>query len=287
MANLQLFKSSRGNYLPEADTLNEQAAPAYAFNHKHRLAQYAATGCLNATFYADAELQLQTLLDACQQVEPEFIAKTALYCREQGYMKDTPALLTALLTQLGQTYLPVVFARVIANGKMLRNLVQILRSGAVGRKSLGTRPKKLIQNWLNQASERDLLNAAIGTQPSLADVIKMVHPKPLEPWREAFFAWIVGKPYEWQNLPPLTQAYEAYKRDPSQAVPDVPFQLLTALPLDTAQWTRIALNAGWQMLRMNLNTFARHGVFADSRVVAVLAEKLRNPQVIAKAKVFP
>lgn len=287
MANTQIFQSNRGALLPHADTLNEEYAAAYAFDDRHLLAQYAATGCLNSTFYADAGMQLQTLLDTSKNVEPGFIAKTAVYCREKGFMKDTPALLTAVLTQRGQDYLPAVFARVISNGKMLRNVVQILRSGAVGRKSLGTRPKKLVQHWLNSASERELLSAVIGTQPSLADIIKMVHPKPSEAWREAFFAWAIDKPYAWENLPPLTKAYETYKRDPSGGVPDVPFQLLTALPLDTAQWTQIALNAGWQMLRMNLNTFERHGVFNDSQVVSVLAAKLRDPVAIAKAKVFP
>ncbi len=287
MANAQLFKSYRGNKLPMANTYNETGSAAYGFNTKHVLAQYAATGCLNATFYADAELQLQTLLDVCEKVEPRFIAKTAVYCRERGYMKDTPALLTAILTMRGQEYLPITFNRVIGNGKMLRNFVQILRSGSVGRKSMGTKPKKLIQNWLNTAPERDLLNAYIGSQPSLADVIKMVHPKPMENWREAFFAWVIGKPYDWANLPPITQSYECYKNDMTRPVPDVPFQLLTALPLATEQWTAIALNAGWQMLRMNLNTFARHGVFADEQVITTLAEKLRDKQAIAKAKVFP
>jgi len=287
MSNLQLFKSWPGTKLPVPDADNEAAAPAYRFSAKHRLAQYAATGCLNSTFYADAEAQLQLLLDLCQSVEPLFIAKTAVYCRERGYMKDTPALLTAALMMRGQEHLPKVFGRVIGNGKMLRNVVQILRSGVIGRKSLGTRPKKLVQNWLNTATERDLLNAAIGTQPSLADVIKMVHPKPTEIWRGAFFAWVIGKPYDLEALPPLTQAYEHYKRNPACAVPDVPFQLLTALALAKPQWTVIALNAGWHMLRMNLNTFARHGVFEDSQVVATLAQKLRNPEAITKAKVFP
>lgn len=287
MANTQLFKSYRGNKLPVTDAVNHEGSAAYAFNAKHRLAQYAATGCLSSTFYVNAEIQLQTLLDICQNVEPRFIAKTALYCREQGYMKDTPAVLTAILTTRGQEYLPEVFNRAIGNGKMLRNIVQILRSGAVGRKSLGTRPKKLIQDWINTASEKDLLNAYIGTQPSLADVIKMVHPKPTKIWREAFFAWVIGKPYETANLPPITQAYERYKAELSEAIPDVPFQMLTALPLGTEQWTAIALSAGWQMLRMNLNTFARHDVFNDSQVVAKVAEKLRNPSTIAKAKVFP
>lgn len=287
MANAQLFKSYPGKQLPVANARNEHGVAAYGFDAKHRLAQYAATGCLNATFYADAEVQLQTLLDACQAVDPRFIAKTAIYCREHGYMKDTPALLTAVLTMRGQEFLPQVFKRVIGNGKMLRNFVQILRSGAVGRKSLGTKPKKLIQHWLNTASEAELLNAYIGTQPSLGDVIKMVHPKPVESWREAFFAWVIGKPYKLADLPPITQAYLQYRFDPTKPVPAVPFQMLTMLPLTREQWTAIALNAGWQMLRMNLNTFARHDVLTDDRVVSILADKLRDKTAIAKARVFP
>ncbi len=230
---------------------------------------------------------MATVLTLCGQVEPRFIAKTAVYCRERGYMKDTPALLAAVLATKGQEYLPVVFDRVVGNGKMLRNFVQILRSGAVGRKSLGTRPKKLVQQWLNTASEKDLLNAAVGNAPSLADVVKMVHPKPAEPWREAFFAWLIGKPYEASALPPLTSAFEAFKRGELQEAPEVPFQMLTALPLDAGQWARIARNGGWQMVRMNLNTFARHGVFGLDGMAEAVAAKLASKAAVARAKVFP
>ena len=60
MANKTLFKSVMGKLIPQTDALNEEHAPAYAFSPKQTLAQYAATGCLNATFYASAEEQLQT-----------------------------------------------------------------------------------------------------------------------------------------------------------------------------------------------------------------------------------
>jgi 60 kDa SS-A/Ro ribonucleoprotein len=95
-----------------------------------------------------------------------------------------------------------VFGRVIDNGKMLRNFVQIVRSGAMGRKSLGSAPKKLVQNWLLNASEKQLLSACVGKQPSLADVVKMVHPKPQEAWRSAWFAWLIGKPLMRQRCLP-------------------------------------------------------------------------------------
>jgi 60 kDa SS-A/Ro ribonucleoprotein len=287
MANPFLFRGARGRLLPAADARNREGAPAYAFSPKHRLAQYAATGCLTGTYYANAETQLDTLLRLCQEVDPRFVAQTAVYARSFGYMKDTPALLAAVLTMRGPEFLPAMFGRVIGNGRMLRNFVQILRSGAVGRKSLGTRPKKLVQDWLNRASERDLLNAAVGNAPSLADVVKMVHPKPAEPWRAAFFAWLLGKPCDEAALPPLTQAFEAWKRDPGGDPPDLPFQMLTALNLDARQWARIARQGGWQMVRMNLNAFARHGVFEIDGMTATVAKKLGNADAIAKAGAFP
>jgi 60 kDa SS-A/Ro ribonucleoprotein len=287
MANIQLFQSLKGKFLPAASAVNFEGAPAYALSPRHRLAQYAATGCLNATYYASAETQLETVLELCKEVDAHFIAQTAVYCRERGYMKDMPALLTATLAGQGSPELSRTFKRVINNGKMLRNFVQIMRSGAVGRKSMGTRPKKLVQAWLNNASEKEMLSAAVGNAPSLADVVKMVHPKPAEAWREAFFAWLIGKTYDAQVLPPIVKAFEAYKADRSQPLPNVPFQMLTALGLSDEAWAQIARQSGWQMLRMNLNTFARHGVYALPGMTAIIAEKLRDAEAISKAMAFP
>ncbi|WP_432727699.1 vWA domain-containing protein [Variovorax sp. W6] len=287
MANLQLFQTLRGALQPAADARNEAGGAAYALSPKHRLAQLAATGCLNNTFYAQAEDQLDAVLALAREVDPAFVAKTAVYARRAGHMKDMPALLAATLAVRDVSVLAKVFGRVVDNGKMLRNFVQMLRSGAVGRKSLGTRPKKLVQQWLLEATEAQLLNAAVGNTPSLADVVKMVHPKPAEAWRAAWFAWLIDRPYALEALPPVTQAFERFKRDRALELPDVPFQMLTALELDTQAWARIAERGSWQMVRQNLNTFARHGVFALPGLAEAVAAKLRDPQAVTKARVLP
>lgn len=292
MVNTQLFHSSKGALLPQPNATNHQGSAAYALSPRHQLAQLAATGCLNRTFYADAQNQLDQVLALANQVEPAFVAKTAVYARSAGHMKDMPALLAASLALRDVGLLDDMFSRVVDNGKMLRNFVQIVRSGAVGRKSLGTRPKKLVQHWLLNASEKQLLAASVGNTPSLADVVKMVHPKPAEGWRAAWFAWLLGKPFVENELPPLTQAFERFKRGlalgaTTMEVPDVPFQMLTALPLATAHWVQIARAGSWQMVRQNLNTFARHGVFGVDGMAEVIAAKLRDPQAVAKARVLP
>ncbi|QTD45319.1 vWA domain-containing protein [Ottowia testudinis] len=287
MVNTQLFHTAKGALLPAANARNEAGGAAYRLSPKHQLAQLAATGCLNQTFYASAQDQLAQVQALAMQVEPAFVAKTALYARQRGHMKDMPAVLAATLAVRDVALLAQVFPRVVDNGKMLRNFVQIVRSGAVGRKSLGTRPKKLVQQWLCTATEAQLLHAAVGNAPSLADVVKMVHPKPQEAWRAAWFAWLIGRPFKLEELPPLTQAFERYKSDRTLDIPDVPFQMLTALELTANNWAQIARQGSWQMVRQNLNTFARHGVFKLPGVAQAVAAKLRDAKAVAKARVLP
>lgn len=286
MANVQLFNTLLAK-LPIPDAVNHHAAAAYAFTPRHTLAQLAMTGCLNQTFYADAEAQLTDALCLCAELDDAFIAKTAVYCRERGLMKDMPALLAAVLAAKQSPLLPAVFGRVVDNGKMLRNFVQILRSGVAGRKSLGTRPKKLVQAWLNSATERQLLQAAVGNAPSLADVVKMVHVKPSEAWREAFFAWLIGKPFDPAQLPPLTRSLVAYRAKQTSELPDVPFQLLSDGDLSAQDWAQLAERMGWHALRMNLNTLARHGAFVLPGVAKRVARRLADPAAVAKARVYP
>ena len=287
MANKTLFKSLVGKLLPATDALNEEYAPAYALSAKHRLAQYAATGCLNRTFYVDASEQLAQVLALCEKVDADFIAKTAIFCRERGYMKDMPALLCAVLSIKDRALLAQVFPRVIDNAKMLRNFVQIMRSGAVGRKSLGTAPKRLVREWLDARDPASLFKANVGQDPSLADIVKMVHPRPKDASHAALFGYFIDRKRAVDALPDIVREFEAFKRGESKEVPDVPFQMLTALDLGTAEWTAIARRAPWQMTRMNLNTFARHGVFDEPGMAELIAERLRDPSKIAKARVFP
>ncbi|MBA3321439.1 MAG: TROVE domain-containing protein [Pyrinomonadaceae bacterium] len=287
MANKNLFKSIVGKLIPATDARNEEHAPAYQFTPQQQLAQYAATGCLNSTFYANAGDQLAKALELCAGIEPEFIAKTAIYARERGLMKDMPALLCAVLSVRDHALFVQIFPRVIDNAKMLRNFVQIVRSGVVGRKSLGTAPKRMVREWLDARDEAALFKSNVGQQPSLADVLKMVHPKPANKSRAALYGYMIGRAHDAEALPEVARQFEAFKAGDSLEVPDVPFQMLTALALSKADWAGVARRASWQTTRMNLNTFARHGVFEQPGMAELVAERLSDEQLIAKARVFP
>lgn len=287
MANKSLFQTTIGKLLPKADVVNEAGGAAYAFTAKHTLAQYAATGCFNRTFYAGGDEQLARVLELCSEVDAGFIARCAVYARERGKMKDVPALLCAVLSNRDREVFAQVFPRVIDSGKMLRNFVQIMRSGVTGRKSLGTAPKRLVREWFDARDVESLFAASVGQSPSFADILKMTHPKPQDSVREAFYGYLIGREYDANALPQLVKDYEAFKAGASVEVPRVPFQMLTALPLSTKEWTEIARTASWTMTRMNLNTFARHGVYEVEGMTELIAKRLRDAELIKRANVFP
>ncbi len=276
MANKSLFSSIAGKLLPRAAAVNEAGGRAYARSPKGALAQYAATGCLNGTFYASAGEQLEKVLALAADVDADFVAKTAVYARERAFMKDMPALLLAHLSARAPDAFAAAFPRVVTDARMLRTFVQIVRSGVVGRKSLGSRPKRLVREWLAARDGDQLFRASVGQDPSLADVVKMVHPKPATAERRAFYGYLLGRAHDAQLLPAVVRAYEAFKAGATAEVPDVPFLILTALPLGRQEWAAIARRRAGRRSRMNLATFARHGVFEEEGVTEAIAAKLRD-----------
>lgn len=287
MANKGLFASAVAKLLPRTDMLNREGAPACAYGPKAKLAQLAATGTLADNFYGAAETQLADVLDAARAVDPYFVAQAAVYARTSGGMKDMPALLAAYLTVADPDLAVRVFGKVVNNGRMLRSFVQIMRSGQVGRTSLGTRPKRLVQQWLEQASIRDLMHAATGAAPSLADIVKMVHPRPADAQRKAFYGWLIGRLYDVAALPVEIAAFEAWKQDQALPLPQVPFEWLTAYSLSAEQWAELAGRMGWQALRMNLNTLARTGAFGVEGLTDQVAARLADRDALRAVRPMP
>lgn len=291
MANKKLFNTG-GSNLPETDTVNNAGGKAYKFEAKHCLAQIAATNTFNGTFYANAEDNLRLAKDSALALkdDPEFIAKVALYSRQKAYMKDMPAFLTVMLSECDKPLFRKVFNAVVDNGKMLRNVIQMARSGAVtGKKanmSAGTW-RKAIQNWFDNKSPHALFKASIGNDPNMRDILRMARPKPNSDAKQALYGYFVGKEIPIDSLPEPAKSYELYKKDKSFPLPDVDFRFLDSLGIGDAEWTKIANRAPWMMTRMNLNSFASHNVFKDELVTEAVAERLKNKQLIEEARAFP
>lgn len=289
MANKNLFASTPASRVKATSHINAAGGKAYEFSAEHALCQYVVTGTFNNVFYASASDQLEKIKALTEKVRPELIAKAAVYGHEHGNMKDVPAYLLAVLAARGEiTLLRQAFPRVITNVKMLLNFVQIVRSGVTGRRSFGTAVKRLIQDWFKNRPDKSVFISSIGhANPSLADVIKMVHPSPETPSRAALYGYLLERNYDSDALPEIVLQFEAFKADNTKALPDVPFMALSNYKLSTEQWKDIGRKMPWNTLRMNLNTLQRNGVFEDKGFTKEVAAKLANADEVRKNNAFP
>ena len=300
MANKSLFSSLKSLF-PRATARNDAGGPAYALEPKHALAQLAATGCFNGTFYTDAEKQLDTLKSLVSQVNDNvFLAKLAIYSRERAHLKDMPAALAATLASRNTVLFHEVFDRVVDNGRVLRTLFQMIRSGQFGKKSLSSSLQRAFQRWLNTASPEKLLSASIGHDPSLRDILRLARPTPVDNGRRALFGWLTDKEQtKWApagevDLPEQVQLLVEFRTAETAEQQIALLDRLHArwdLLADTAKgakvWAAIAQTMGPQALRMNLNTLQRHGVFEDVAMVRTVADRLADENEIRRSRQFP
>ena len=232
-----------------------------------------------------------------------FLAKLAVYAREEALMKDMPAALLVLLSTRDPVLARKAFSRVVDNGRMLRTLFQMIRSGQFGRKSLSYSLQRAFQRWLNEASVEKLLSASIGNDPSLRDVLRLARPTPKDNARRALFGWLTDKPVEkWApateaDLSEQVRALAAYR---TAATAQAQVEILSTLKVrwdlladaakDATVWAAIARQMGPQALRMNLNTLVRQGVLgagADHETIAYVAGRLADAEEIRRSRQFP
>jgi 60 kDa SS-A/Ro ribonucleoprotein len=300
MANKHLFSSVK-SLLPRCDARNEAGGAAYQLAPKHALAQMAATGCFNGTYYANAEDQLATLLALIEQVEDNvFLARLALYSRTQAFMKDMPAALLVVLSRRNPALFQRVFDRVVDNGRMLRTLFQLIRSGRFGRRSLSATLQRAFQRWFNGAGIQRIMAAMIGNDPSLRDVLRLARPTPPDNAHRALFGWLAESPAQkWSpatadDLPDAVRQLEAFRKAATEMEQisvltrgQFRWDLLADAARGPEVWKMIAYQMGPQALRMNLNTLLRHGVCTSADVVDHVAARIADAAEIRSSRQFP
>ncbi|MCY3010933.1 MAG: TROVE domain-containing protein [Planctomycetota bacterium] len=307
MANKSLF-ASLTNRLPRANAVNEAGGRAYKLEPKHALAQVAATGTFGIAFYSKAETQLDEVLKLIDEVDDnQYLAKLALYAREKAFMKDMPAALLVALSVRDTELMHRVFDRVVDNGRVLRTVFQMIRSGQFknkaghGRVGLSSSVQRAFQRWLNTASVGKLMSASIGNDPSLRDILRMARPTPKDNARRAMFGWLTDKsidkwvPATEADLPVEVQSLIAYRNSESEeaqaliagGLDNVRWDLLSDAAKGPTVWAALARKMGPQALRMNLNTLLRHDVLATSAMVDYVADRIADESEIRRSKQFP
>ena len=65
-----------------------------------------------------------------------------------------------------------------------------------------------IQDSRSGRRAESVFRASVGQSPSFGDILKMVHPKPADKRREAFYGYMLGRSHDAGQLPELVMRYE-------------------------------------------------------------------------------
>lgn len=292
-----------GNQPKAADTANEAGGKAYSLNPEEALAHLACTGCFNGSYYSSDEDQLNAVVSLAGLVKDDtFLCKLAIYSRESAFMKDMPAALLCILSKRNPELFKRAFTRVAANSRVVRTFVQMIRSGLFGRKCISGCIRRVMREWFNYTDPTVLINASIGNNPSIRDVLRLVRPKPIDNMRRALFGFLAETPQEkWapateKDLPwdaKILIDFRQPRSDEWQSgiLESLPGKLRWDLFASHAKgkevWRAISKKMGHQALRMNLNTLLRHDLFDSPDAIDYYAGKLSNHEEVRKWKQFP
>lgn len=285
--NRNIFRTTS---VPSHDLTTHQGARGFSQSPRHELAQFAVSGIFDDGFYEDAGEKLSRVTRLCAAVTPEFVAACAIYGADRGWMKDAPCFLLAWLMTNGHKDLAArVAPRAIRSSRTLRTFVDIVRSGKLGKKSFSKSIERYIKSFLVRATPSQFIAATVG-KPTMRDLLRIFHARPNGSSQDNAFKWALGKPFVTDDLPREVRAFIDFTKadDPTAlAVPDVPFMMLTNTKMSAAQWYEKAKQMPWQALRGSLVTLDKRDVFTIDGAAATLAARLRDPQEIDRANVFP
>ena len=190
--------------------VNHESAKAYKTTPEFELYSAVVTTGLNGTFYEKADDRLARIIELIAKCNPEFVAKLAIYTRNNMYLRSIPLVLTVELAK--QTAGNSLVSKTV-NGVVKRadEITELLAYYQFANKRTGTkklnRLSKQIQKGLvmsfNNFDEYQFAKYNKATEVKLKDALFLVHPKAKDEAQQLIFNKIAGDsletPYTWET----------------------------------------------------------------------------------------
>ncbi len=300
---LDKFNLKKNPYV-QATQVNPEGFPSFKRSNEEAYLQVLLTNTLSGTYYADESSLLKESLDlhaAMAQNDPAFMARALVYARNSGLMRLQPIVGLAYLAKADRDVFHRIFGQVIQTPGDLTDFVEIVRGG-VTPGGMGRSIKTAINGWLNGMSEYHAIKYGSGGQGySLRDVLRVTHPKPVNPVQDAIFLWLTDTEKwaqsELRNHTPQIDAFEQIKRinggDQSAARTLIehgrlPYEVVTGvIKPDQDTWAGLMRQMPYFALLRHLNTLQRAEVFQVRENAQYVAERLTNIDALRKAKILP
>lgn len=269
----------------EKTVVNHEGARAFVCTPEMELYTAVATTVLNGQFYEDDVKRLQRIRDLIEKTDAAFVAKLAVYAREQMNLRSVPLVLAVELARhhKGDDLVSRLTERVIQRADEITELLA-LYSQANQRTDLKRLNKlsKQLQKGLgaafNKFDEYQFAKYNRAAQVTLKDALFLVHPKAKDEAQQALFDKIVqdelATPYTWETeLSALGQLRYASEAIMQSAISEKWEELIFSNKL------------GYMATLRNLRNILEAGV--NAAAINKVCEYLSDVRAVARSRQLP
>jgi 60 kDa SS-A/Ro ribonucleoprotein len=269
-----------------APVRNYEGAPAYKLSPALELYAAVATAALSDQFYESADTRLARLRELIARSDPQFVARLAVYAREQLHLRSVPLVLAVELGRLhrGDSLVSRLVARIVQRADEIPELLALYAqaNGRTGVKTLGQLSKQ-VQRGLALAFNRfDAYQLAKYNRQEAAvrlrDALFLVHPKARNEAQQAVFNQLVA------GTLPVPYTWETELSAAGQVAYATPAERQAAL---TRTWETLVSSGrlGYMALLRNLRNLLEAKVSVEILVLACAT--LADPGQVARARQLP
>lgn len=210
--------------------VNHEGAQAFRLTPELELYSAAVTTLLSDSFYEKADQRLARIQALVAAVDPVFVAKLAIYVRENMYLRSVPLVLLGELAKIhnGDGLVGKAVGRVIQRPDEITELLAYyqLTNQRTGPKKLNRLSKQMqkgLATAFNKFDAYQLAKYNKDTAVKLRDALFLVHPKPKDDNQQTVFTKLANglmeTAYTWETeLSALGQARFTTEADKKAAV---------------------------------------------------------------------
>jgi 60 kDa SS-A/Ro ribonucleoprotein len=265
---------------------NHEGTPAFALTPAQELYAAVATAALSDQFYESANTRLERLRALVARSDPQFVARLAVYAREQLHLRSVPLVLAVELARLhrGDNLVSRLVARIVQRADEIPELLAFYAqaNGRTGAKTLGQLSKQVQRGLALAFNGFDAYQLAKydrqGTVVRLRDALFLVHPKARDEAQQAVFNQLVAGtlpvPYTWETE--LSVAGQVAYATPAERQAAI-----------ARTWETLVRSGrlGYMALLRNLRNLLEANVSAE--VLALACATLADPGQVARARQLP
>lgn len=264
---------------------NYEGAKAFVLTPELELYTAVATAALTGNFYENADAGLERIREMIAKNHAQFVAKLAVYAREQMYLRSVPIVLTVELAKLhrGDGLVSALTLRILQRADEMTELLAYYaianeRNGVKQLNRLSKQLQRGLAEAFNRFDEYQFAKYNRATAVRLKDALFLVHPKAKDEAQQALFDRIAKDelrlPYTWEvELSVLGQQKYGSIELKKQAI--------------KVEWEELIISnrVGYMALLRNLRNILEAEV--SNEALNKVCNYLSNANAVAKSRQLP